>query len=239
MTLLDPLLELQDLDLQADRLAELRKNLPERQALETCGTDLEKNARVKVAATTRREEFARQERSVAGEVSTVAAAAQDVEGRLYSGSVTVPKELEALQDELRLTREKQAGLEESELEIMEQIEGEDTELGRLAEQQSDIEGRAEALRQAIRAAEEKIDGQLELLASQRESPVAALPPGFAENYAALRDKPRLLGRAAAALSDGLCQGCRVSMPRVDLSRILAEPEDAMIQCPHCTRLLVR
>ena len=51
MTLLDPLLELQDLDLQADRLAELRKNLPERQALETCGTDLEENARVKVAAT--------------------------------------------------------------------------------------------------------------------------------------------------------------------------------------------
>ncbi|MCS5637835.1 MAG: C4-type zinc ribbon domain-containing protein [Myxococcota bacterium] len=239
MALLDSLMELQDLDLQADRMAGQRDKLPEREALETCRANLEQNARLQASADARREELARSERSVAGEVSTVAAGAQDVESRLYSGSVTIPKELEALQEELRLTREKQAGLEESELEIMEQIEAEDTELGRLAEQRAETENRGEALAQAIHAAEEKIDGQLEALASQRQSPLAALPPAFADYYAALREKPRLVGRAAASLSDGLCQGCRVSMPRVDLSRILAEPEDALITCPHCTRLLVR
>jgi len=239
MALLDPLLKLQDLDLQADRLTEERASLPERQALEACHSDLAKNAQLKAAATSRHDELARQERSISGEVSSVAAAAEDVEARLYSGSVTIPKELEALQEELRLTREKQSGLEEDELAVMEKIESQDLELGRLDEQRAEIESRGQTLTKAIGVAEKKIDGQLGVLAAEREAPLSQLPPGFVDSYAGLRAKPRLGGRAAAALSEGLCQGCRVSMPRVDLSRIMAEPEDALIQCPHCTRLLVR
>jgi hypothetical protein len=239
MALLDPLLELQDLDLQADRLAQEHENMSEREALKNCGADLEQNARLHASIGARRDELARSERSVAGEVSTAAAGAQEVESRLYSGSVIIPKELEALQEELRLARKKQAGLEESELEIMEQIETHDTELARLDKLRAETERLGEELSEAIRASEEKIDGQLQDLASQRQSPLAALPPAFADRYAALREKPRLLGRAAAPLSDGLCQGCRVRLPRIDLSRILIEPEDALITCPHCTRLLVR
>jgi predicted nucleic acid-binding Zn-ribbon protein len=239
MALLDPLIELQDLDLRTDRLGLARETLPEREALKACGEEIVDTDRLQSATREKRDGLARREREVAGEVSLVAAGAVDVEGRLYSGTVTVPKELEALQDELRLTRAKQAGLEERELEIMEEIEAEDSELARLAGLSADAKARGEALRASIGDAEEKIEAELASLADRRGAPLAALPAEFAESYAALREKPRLGGRAAASLRDGVCQGCRVRLPRMDLSRILAEPEEARVQCPHCTRLLVR
>ncbi len=239
MTRLDPLLEVQDLDLQADRLGEQREGLPERQALTACIAEIANNDRLQAGARERRDDLARSEREVAGEVSTVAAGAKDVEGRLYSGEVTAPKELGALQEELRLAREKQGELEERELEIMEEVEAQEGDLRRLADLRSEADSRSEALRAAIGDAEKKIDAELDLLAAQRQAPLAALPADFVEIYTTLRGKPKLAGKAAVPLRAGLCEGCRVSLPRVDLSRMLAEPDEALIRCPHCTRLLVR
>jgi hypothetical protein len=185
------------------------------------------------------EKLARDERAVAGQVSTVAADAEGVEGRLYSGEVTAPKELEALQEELRLTRGKQTTLEEAELEIMEAIEAQESELAKLAEARTDTERRSQEIAETIKKEEARIDAELDVLTGKRKKPITELPAGFIETYSALREKPRLAGRASAALVEGLCQGCRVSLPRMDLSRILAEPEEAQVECPHCTRLLVR
>ena len=239
MARLDPLLEVQDFDLQADRLGEQREGMPERQSLTACLAEIAKNDQLQAKGRAQRDDLARKERELAGEVSTVAAGAEEVEGRLYSGDVTAPKELEALQEELRLAKEKQTGLEERELEIMEEVEAQDGDLRRLADLRSESESQCEALRAAIADAEEKIDAELQVLAGQRETPLGTLPAGFVETYTELRGKPRLAGKAAVALRGGLCEGCRVSLPRVDLSRILAEPEEALIRCPHCTRLLVR
>ena len=239
MALLEPLLEVQDLDLQTDRLDSERENLAERSALLACGVEIEANDRLQAQVCEQRDASLRDEREVAREVAAVAAGAKDVEDRLYSGKVTISKELEALQEELRLTRARQGGLEDRELEIMEQIEAQDGELARLAGLRDDAVTRSEGLRSAIAAAEEKIAGKLAVLAEQRQPFMAALPAAFAEEYAELRDKPRLAGRAAAGLVDGLCQGCRGSLPRLQLSRILAEPEESLLKCPHCARLLVR
>jgi hypothetical protein len=239
MARLDPLLEVQDLDLQADRLGEQRVGLPERQALTACVAEIANNDRLQAGARERRDDLARREREVAGEVSTVAAGAKDVEGRLYSGEVTAPKELGALQEELRLAREKQTGLEERELEIMEEVEEQEGDLRRLADLRSAADTRSEALRAAIGDAEKKIDAELEVLAARRETPLATLPAEFVETYTTLRGKPKFAGKAAVPLRAGLCEGCRVSLPRVDLSRMMAEPDEALIRCPHCTRLLVR
>ena len=239
MSLLEPLLEVQELDLEADRLGLERVNLPERDALKACAREIADNENHQAKTNTRLEALARDEREIAGQVSLVAAGAKDVEGRLYSGTVTIPKELEALQEELRLTQEKQAVLEESELEIMEAIETQETRLTELTEGRKDAEGRSGEISQTIQSEEARIDAALEVLGAKREAPLASLPDAFAETYAALREKPRLGGRAAAPLCDGLCQGCRVSLPRMDLSRIMSETEEAVVQCPHCTRLLVR
>ncbi len=239
MALLDPLLALQDLDLRTDRLRAQREGLPEREALKACAAEIVANDRLQASTREKRDGFARKEREVAGEVSGVAASAQDVEARLYSGEVTAAKELESLQMELRLTRSKQENFEERELEIMEEIEAQDGELERLAALHAGAEKRGEDLRAAIRAGEQRIDAALKALSDQRAEPISSLAETLVETYEALREKPKLAGKAAVSLRDGLCQGCRVSLPRIDLSRIMAEPEDALIRCSHCTRLLVR
>ena len=58
-------------------------------------------------------------------------------------------------------------------------------------------------------------------------------------YDRLRTKERLGGRAAARLADGSCEGCRVRLPVLEYNKMKAEPEDALLCCPRCARVLVR
>ena len=71
--------------------------------------------------------------------------------------------------------------------------------------------------------------------------LAAIPLGLAllTKYTALRAMPRLAGRAAARLGQGVCEGCRAKLPLVEYRRMKAEPPEALIQCTGCRRILVR
>jgi predicted nucleic acid-binding Zn-ribbon protein len=41
------------------------------------------------------------------------------------------------------------------------------------------------------------------------------------------------------MTDGGCGGCRMRLPVIEYNRMKAEPEDALIACTHCGRVLVR
>ena len=58
-------------------------------------------------------------------------------------------------------------------------------------------------------------------------------------YERVRDQKGKAGRGAAVLDKGDCQGCRIKLPSLEKKRLLAEPEDALIQCPQCRLVLVR
>jgi hypothetical protein len=55
----------------------------------------------------------------------------------------------------------------------------------------------------------------------------------------LRGHEKLNGVAAAQLTDKGCGGCHMQLPRLEMSRIKSEPEDALLCCENCGRLLVR
>ncbi len=239
MSLLAPLLDVQLLDLERDRLSEQRRTLPEREAL-TQNRQLAAALDAKLAVLT--EERARLEHSehaLGAEVAEVAAKAKEVEDHLYSGSVKISKELSALQHELDLHRARQAGIEERELELLESVETTDAEMraNRVERQEADATG--QAIQAAIGRAEADIDAQLAVLAGKREELASGLPEPVLAQYDTLRANPRLAGRGAAPLADGSCGGCRIKLPVLDYTRMKAQPEDAVICCVHCKRVFVR
>jgi len=47
------------------------------------------------------------------------------------------------------------------------------------------------------------------------------------------------GVGAARLHAGQCQGCHLTINAADLSRISALPDDDVVRCEECRRILVR
>jgi predicted nucleic acid-binding Zn-ribbon protein len=236
---LSQLLDVQILDLESDRLKVRREGMPEREALEQSrarGGALDESHLAMLEA---REALSRAEREISGEVAALAARAKEVEETLYSGSISAPKELESLQEEIRLLREKQSGLEEREMGLLEEIDRAENEIAdnRAARDQTEDERRG--LETMIHKAESEIDAELARLAEQALETRAAIPAEILDAYDGRRSRPRLAGRAAAPLAEGSCGGCHMQLPRLDYDRMKAEPADTLLLCVHCGRVLVR
>jgi predicted nucleic acid-binding Zn-ribbon protein len=233
-----PLLEVQRLDSSADALRASRAGLPERAALRERESELAALAHQREEAGTRRVALAREERGLETAVADLEARAREVEKTLYAGKVTAPRELEALQLELRDFQRRQGEREDEELALMEQQERVDAEIAAMDARHQKLEAQAAELRAAIAAAESKIDAELGRLREARAAIAPELPPALLAVYDKLRALPRLAGRVVVGVAGGTCSGCNVALPITLASRIQSEPRGDTVQCPQCHRILV-
>jgi predicted nucleic acid-binding Zn-ribbon protein len=58
-----------------------------------------------------------------------------------------------------------------------------------------------------------------------------------EQYEGLRG--RLGGIGAARLSGARCEGCHIQIPSAQLEELRRAPDDEIVNCPECMRILVR
>jgi uncharacterized protein len=234
-----PLLDLQELDLVCDRLRADRAALPERAALRL----LEEKAPVLDAAhealRAQRGGLAESEHGLSAEVAELAARAKTVEATLYSGTVRVSKELSALQEEIRLFRVRQAEIEVREMALLEEIDRVEGEIAENRASRAALSAEARAVIAALRKGEAAIDVELTKLGGEREAKLAAVSSGLLATYDKLRDRERLHGRAVARLADGGCSGCHMKLPVLEYNTMKAQPQDALLLCVHCGRMLVR
>jgi predicted nucleic acid-binding Zn-ribbon protein len=236
---LSPLLDVQELDVAADALKQRRADLPERAELVGCHERAEQLDRELAELEARREGLSSSERKLAGEVAAMAARVKEAEKKLYSGTVTLPKELEGLQEEQRTLQHKQSELEDQELELMEQIEATEGEMASNREARRESDDRAAQLLRSIASSEAEIDGELQSLDTSRRNVAAGLPAPVLEKYAELRQNRRMAGRPAARLTARTCQGCRLELPVLVHQRIQDEGPGALVRCPQCRRVLGR
>jgi len=233
---LDALLEVQSLDTIADQLQHRRGHMPERTELadrHTKLSDLETRA---AEVQRERDAIAASEKRLEDEIAMVNAKAKQEDRRLYSGSVTVPRELSALQDEIASLQRRQRQLEDQELELMEQAEPLDATLAELATSRGALDADAVSLSAAIAEAETEIDAELADVVAKRAAAVEAIPPELLKEYEALRGG--LGGIGVARLTGNRCEGCHLTLSAVDVDRIRHEPDDALVHCTECGRLLV-
>ena len=237
MTVFHDLLRVQEHDTAADRLRHRRENLPELAELRAAEDELSGVEAALVELETEASAASRAQRKVEGELSLLESKLTELDAKLYSGAVTVPRELEAMQSEGKAMRERRAGLEDEVLEAMGQVESLEVRLDGLKERRAGLDARCAGLRATIAEARAGIDRELSAAQAARAEAATAIPADVAALYEQLRSQ--LGGVAAAPLVNGRCGGCHLALPATEIDRIRKEPADALVRCDQCERILVR
>jgi predicted nucleic acid-binding Zn-ribbon protein len=233
---LEALVRVQDQDTVLDQLRHRRANLPVRNALDAA----------LAAATARRAgveqlrersgEVQAEERRLDDEAQSLAAKAKDVDAKLYSGTVTSPRELQALQTDLEMLRRHQREIEDRELERMEARENAEQELATATAALAESEAEIARLREELGAAEAELDAEIEREASVRASHAERIPPSLVAEY----ERRRIVNRGfgIARLVGDTCQACHLSIPATEVERIRRTGGDPVASCDNCGAILV-
>ncbi|MEA3077278.1 MAG: uncharacterized protein QOF60_2186 [Actinomycetota bacterium] len=237
MSALDDLLVVQEHDTVIDQLHHRRSSLPERASLREVESARVALAAEMAAAVAARDEVATRQASLERDIATSEARIAEIDKRLYSGSVTASRDLQAMQHEIDSIKHRVSTLEDSALAAMEEREPLDSAVSALEERDASLVAQGVELAAAIVSAEESIDSELAGEVAARAAAASLVDGALVEEYEKLRS--RLDGIGAARLEHGTCMGCRMKLPATELDRLKREPADAVVHCDQCGRILVR
>lgn len=155
------LLEVQAHDTRLDQLRHQLETLPERTARDTARVDLAATEAALADRTATRDDLARQQKRIDDEVELLKDKRTGFDAKLYGGTVSNPRELQDLQEEIDALGRRIDQLEDGELEIMEQVEPVEAQLAQLAEARRAQEAGLEAAEQALTVAEAEVAAAIE------------------------------------------------------------------------------
>lgn len=167
------------------------------------------------------------------ELQSLVEKSHKVEGDLYGGRVSNPKELSALQDDLASLKRHRGRLEDEMLVLMEDIEtlmGTVHELeGRRETSDAELAGHLQELRQK----NDTLLIELETLRAQRDQQVREIDEDLFRKYERLRE--RKTGVAVSAVINGVCESCHFEIPSGRVDKVKEGPE--LYTCDQCGRIL--
>jgi predicted nucleic acid-binding Zn-ribbon protein len=230
------LLDLQAIDTRLDQIAHARSHLPQLAEL----ADLEGKARLiddqLVRSRTELDDVQREVRKADSDVQLVRDRAARDQARLDAGTGSA-KDLTAIQHELTSLARRQSELEDIELEVMERAEAAESDVAELERGRGELTTRIEALEAARDEAFARLDGEAADIGAPRPTVVDEV----GADLVALYEKIRLAngGTGAAALRQRRCGGCQLELNPVEIQRIRSAPDDEVLRCEECRRILVR
>ena len=171
------------------------------------------------------------------EIETVETKKASESKKLNSGTVTAPREIQSLNDEVEALGRRQRQLEDELLDVLEPAEELGVEIDRLVEQRDLVATQTEEIRARIAAQESEIDAATATARSERDEAAAGLDGPLLERYEKLRT--RLGGIAVARLEGAQCTGCHVALPAMELDQVRHAAPDAIVVHEDCGRILVR
>jgi len=231
---LQRLLDLQRGDSAIKRLEERRASLPEAQRLSEVNEQLAELTSDIEIATKQLEEIERDQHRIEGEIELGDQKIAKEEQRLFSGGVSNPKELSALQAEVEMLKRKKSETEDGLLEVMVAKDQAASTLERLRSEQQAAAGESESLTAKVGALTAEIEEQLAEHTKARTAISAEIPGDILKLYEQLRSSKGGVG--VAALEDGTCQGCHTKLPNKEVERLRAE--GGLQRCDNCRRILV-
>jgi predicted nucleic acid-binding Zn-ribbon protein len=231
------LLELADIDAELTRIEHRRRGLPEHAELERLeARDAELRDSI-AALTAQNSDLKREQVKAEADVEQVRARIDRDRNRLDSGMVSSPRELENLQSEVQSLHRRQSDLEEVVLDVMERLETAQSTLTAATAEREQLATELTSVGAARDAALAEL-GEQSVKASDRRVEVgSAIPADLLDLYDKLRAQHGGVG--AAALRQRRCQGCNLTLNTVDLNAIRAAPDDEVLRCEECRRILVR
>jgi predicted nucleic acid-binding Zn-ribbon protein len=233
---LERLLDVQEHDLALDRLRHRRETLPERARLDAARGQLTGVERELATLGQERDRVLAEERRLDDEARSVGDHAAEVDRKLYSGTVTSPRELQAKQADVDMLKRHRSDLEDRELEVMERRETLDRDIGAREETAVRLRDDIAQLEREIGTQETEIDAEAATERDARAAAATGLPDALLRDYETRRARNRGVG--AARLVGVTCQACHLTIPSTEAERIRRGAGERVAYCDNCAAILV-
>ena len=157
-----------------------------------------------------------------------------VETKLYSGSVSNPKELQTMTDEVEMLLRRRERLDEKIATLLGDLEACRNREAQ-AKTTKNLAARAYNAKATVANEQKAIfTNQAEALIAQRNAASVNIPPDLLKRYDTLRGLKQ--GLAIVVLEDGnACGGCKMGLSRDMVARVRLE--GAIVMCENCGRIL--
>jgi len=233
---MDParLLALQETDSAIDRLRHRKRVLEAGGELGAARADADAaergwgELRLQIDAT------ARDQLKLEHEIDSLTQKSAAEEKRMYDGSIANARELESLQHEIENLRKRRSDREDELLALMEVLEDLEAKASTAEARTAELRSAADALGGEADRELTEIDRDLAARGAERDAIVPDIDPEVLELYEELRVQKKGVG--AAALIDGVCQGCHEKLSAMELDRL--KHADGVKRCEYCRRILV-
>ncbi len=179
----------------------------------------------------RREELSRQQQSVEWEIDDLTGKVAKAEEELYSGRIHNPKELTSLQHEADLLKGKRRQLEERALEVMDRTELTAQTISNLEVALKSLEAEWQSQQGQLSTQLGELKTRLSNLKHKRQLIVDEIDPQAVAVYQELKKQK---GTAVARVEQGICRGCRITLPITELQRTRT---GELVRCSSCGRIL--
>ncbi len=157
---------------------------------------------------------------------------KDLDKRLYSGSTAAPKDLLALQHEIKFTQEKHEGLEAKLLEKMEQVEAGKKAVATIDADLAATELAWEAEQPKLQQEQARLEQHAKEVARAYQAAEAAVDAADLKMYRTLQKSK---GMAIAKVERGMCSGCTIAVPSHELQQL--RTATTPMRCSSCGRFL--
>lgn len=233
----EQILKVQAIDLQLAQLRHQHDNHPARRTLAEAEQKVSALAGDLHSIDDRRHELERDRKRLEDEAALLFDKRAGIDRKLYGGEVTASKDLLALQDEAVMLKSKQDEVEDRELELMERLEEIDGERAGVEGKQRQADSELARLKAHLDEALSALDADIEAAEADRKGAAADADPALLARYNELRSQ--FGGVAVARLVNGACDGCHIQLSAMAVDQLARLPEDAVVTCEECGRLLVR
>ncbi len=230
------LLEVQERDLELDRIAYRRRESPERHRLADLGVlrrDLAADvARVEADRAVLAKRQGQIDEHVQGLVTRIA----QIDARLRSSGAGSFRDQQAMSSERDSLNAQRVATEDDELDVMELLEPVEKEMGRLTGELATLHDQLSEATETLAVADARLDVEMQAATTARAELAEGLPAELAATYERLRAK--LGGVGAARLAGGVCSGCHLTLPSRERDQIVHAPAGTVFYCEQCGRILV-
>lgn len=232
---LDGLLELQERDLDVDRLVHRLETLDERSAVTEAAAVCDLANSTLLARESELAELRRKQKALEDEIDIVSSKIEDATRTLYGGTVKASRELLSIQAEIEMLESKRSDLEDSAIELI-----------LACDEADEARGRAQAELDAAKADEASATNRLQVAVAEIEAQISSAKDKrdsareVAQALAALKLyddlRKREGGVVISRLTDGVCGACRLKVSAVFETELRNTSE--VPRCEHCSMILL-
>ena len=177
------------------------------------------------------ETLSARQKSTEWEIDDLTAKIKEVEKKLYGGKIFNSKELSSLQQETDELKKRRSSFEDKSLGLMDELELTRKAIDNSEEELSKMEIQWQSQQKQFVVELLQLKASQAVLESNRQQITALIDADTLFTYQELRKRK---GVAVAKVEQGICQGCRITLPNTDLQRAKG---GGVVRCSSCGRII--